>query len=273
MKHRNKYWSCTKFAERIRGTAKPSSATADEWDKWHDEAKQAHPVRYWIAETLLDAVQDTLNWPTDKLYNLKYYVVNRWVDQSHALVAHPKHIKRGEWMDLDHRILYCLFDELVDFVEIEKAYSNYHWEEEKLKQLRWWQGGPWRTRTWRSAEAGINHLEWEMSLTDEEWLDEDKKHLAKPTKQAEAALEILELYRWWTTVYPNRPDPYDASGWSAYCDDKRARGIGLFNTDPDEDKWDKNAMLDKIRQMEKEYDEEEEQMLIRLIKLRGSLWS
>ena len=265
------YWSCSKFADRLRGTAKPTALDADGWKEWKQDAKQAHPIRYWIADEVLDHLQDTIMWPVDKLYSLKYYIVNRWIDQSHALVAHPKHIKPGQWMDLDYRMLYCLFDELVDFVEIEKAYSNFRWDAEKQKDMRWWQVGRWRTRTWRSAEAGIDHLKWEISLTDEEWIED--KSQAKPTAQAEAAREILELYTWWTETYPNRPDPYDVSGWSDHCEDKRERGIGFFETDPEEDKAETYKILDKNREIETQYNQEEEEMLIRLIKLRGSLWT
>ena len=265
------YWSCSKFADRLRGTAKPTALDADGWKEWKQDAKQAHPIRYWIADEVLDHLQDTIMWPVDKLYSLKYYIVNRWIDQSHALVAHPKHIKPGQWMDLDYRMLYCLFDELVDFVEIEKAYSNFRWDAEKQKDMRWWQVGRWRTRTWRSAEAGIDHLKWEISLTDEEWIED--KSQAKPTAQAEAAREILELYTWWTETYPNRPDPYDVSGWSDHCEDKRERGIGFFETDPEEDKAETYKILDKNREIEAQYNQEEEEMLIRLIKLRGSLWT
>ena len=265
------YWSCSKFADRLRGTAKPTALDADGWKEWKQDAKQAHPIRYWIADEVLDHLQDTIMWPVDKLYSLKYYIVNRWIDQSHALVAHPKHIKPGQWMDLDYRMLYCLFDELVDFVEIEKAYSNFRWDSEKQKDMRWWQVGRWRTRTWRSAEAGIDHLKWEISLTDEEWIED--KSQAKPTAQAEAAREILELYTWWTETYPNRPDPYDVSGWSDHCEDKRERGIGFFETDPEEDKAETYKILDKNREIEAQYNQEEEEMLIRLIKLRGSLWT
>jgi len=265
------YWSCSKFADWLRGTAKPVALDGDGWKKWKQDAKQAHPVRYWIADEGLDHLQDTIMWPVDKLYSLKYYIVNRWIDQSHALVAHPKHVKPGQWMDLDYRILHCLFDELVDFVEIEKAYSNFRWQEEKLKTLKWWQGGRWRTRTWRSAEAGVDHLKWEMTLTDEEWIDDKSK--AKPTAQAEAAREILELYTWWTETYANRPDPFDVSGWSAHCEDKRKRGIGFFETDPEEDRAVTDKILDKNNEIEAQYNQEEEEMLIRLIKLRGSLWT
>ncbi len=268
---RSNYWSCSEFANRLRGTDKPNAATGQGWDDWHNEAKAKHPIRYWLAEEGLDKLQNFIYWPVDRLYSVKYYVVNRWIDQSHALVAHPKHVKPGEYRDLDFRILHCLFNELVDFVEIEKAYSNYRWDAEKQKGMRWWQVGRWRTRTWRSAEAGLAHLEWETTLTDEEWIED--KTQATPTAQAESAKEIIALYKWWTEVYSNRPDPYDASGWSDYCDDKRRRGIGFLSDDPEEDRWDTKSMHEKIHETEKAYEEEDTAMLIRLIKIRKSLWT
>jgi hypothetical protein len=268
---RSNYWSCSKFADWLRGTGKPYAASGSGWKEWEVKAKAAHPIRFWIAEDGLDKVQKFIYWPIDRLYDVKYYVVNRWIDQSHALVAHPKHIKPGQYRDFDYRILVCLFDELVDFVEIEKAYSNYRWSEEKQKGMKWWQVGRWRTRTWRSAEAGLDHLAWEMTLTDEEWIKD--KSQAKPTLQAEVARETVELYKWWTEIYPNRPDPMDASGWSDYCDNKRDRGIGFLEDDPEEEKWNTRSMHDKIREMEKVYEDEDTEMLIRLIKIRGSLWT
>lgn len=270
---RSNYWSCSKFADIIRGTNKPMFLDSDGWDDWHAESKKKHPIRYWIADELFDYVQNTIMWIPDKLYSAKYYIVNRWIDQSHALVAHPKHIKPGQYRDMDFRILHCLFDELVDHVEIERAYSNYRWSEEKSKGMRWWQVGRWRTRTWRSAEAGLAHLEWELTLTDEEWLDADKKSEAKPTQQAKAAQEIIDLYKWWTEVYPNRPDPHDISGWTAHCESKRERGIGFLADDPQEDRAATKKMLDKIRKVEAAYEAEDTKMLIRLIKIRGSLWT
>jgi len=273
MASRSNYWSCTKFADWIRGTPKMKYGTGDQWKKWHENAKGYNKYRYWIAEEALDAIQNFLCWPMDKLYSLKYYVVNRWIDQTHALVAHPKHIKPGEYRDFDTRILICLFDELADFVEIEKAYGNYRWDEDKQKDMKWWQVGRWRTRTWRSAEDGIQNLKWEMTLTDQEWLDEDKKHEAKPTIQAIHAKEIYDLYIWWTEVHANRPDPYEVSGWSEYCDNKRGRGIDFLETDPEDNKWDKDSMLGKVREIEQSYEDEDTEMLIRLIKIRGSLWT
>lgn len=255
------YWSCTKFADWIRGTPKPYAETSAGWKEWNAKAKDYNPIRYWIAEELLDKIQGVIWWPIERIYDVKYYIVNRWIDQSHALVAHPKHIKPGKWQDLDYRILHCTFDELVDFVEIEKAYSNFRWDEEKSKTLKWWQGGRWRTRTWRSAEAGLEHLRWEASLNDDEI----------PTAQAEAAKEIMELYDWWVNVRPKREDPMDASGWSAYCDSKRDDDDVLSVLD--DDSVDTGPMHEKMRELEKQYDDEDTEMLIRLIKIRGYLWT
>jgi hypothetical protein len=267
------YWSCSKFADKIRGTKKIECGTADEWASWDRNAKNFNKFRFWVAEEALDGIQNFVNWPKDKIYAVKYYVVNRWVDETHALVAHKKHIKRGQYLDFDSRILICLFDELVDFVEIEMAYSYHRWDEEKIKKLSWWQGGMWRTRTWRSSEFGIKHLQWSMSLTNEDWLEDDKKHEAVPTSQAENAKEILHLYTWWTETYPNRPEAYDLSGWSAYCDDKRSRGVGFLETDPEENHEKTDMMLENINSIEKSYEDEDTEMLIRLIKIRRSLWT
>jgi hypothetical protein len=115
-----------------------------------------------------------------------------------------------------------------------------------------------------------------MSLTNIDWLDEDKKHLAEPTSQALAAKEIKELYTWWTVTYRNRPDPYVASGWGAYCDSLRSQfgdnWIGRSSKEPSDVvlRDEAMALLDKI---EKEYEKEDEEMMIRLIKARDSLWT
>jgi len=270
---RMRYWTCSRFADWLRGTDKPYALDSKGWTEWENTAKSKHPIRYWIADEGLRYLQDAIFWIPDQLYHAKYYIVNRWIDQSHALVAHPKHIKPGQYRDMDYRILVCLFDELVNFVEIEKAYSNYRWSEEKQNGMRWWQVGRWRTRTWRSAEAGLQYLEWESKLTNVEWLPEEEKNNAELTSQAKVAIEIIALYKWWTEIYPNRPEPMDESGWSAYCDDKRDRGIKFLEDDPDEDKYDTKSMQDKMRKIEDKYEKEDTKMLIRLIKIRATLWS
>jgi hypothetical protein len=166
---------------------------------------------------------------------------------------------------------------LADFVEVETAWHHVLWDEKARKeyQVPWYRSGWLRWRTWRCAEAGIAHLKWAMTLTNEEFLEEDEKHLAEPTYQAKAAKEILELYTWWKEVYPNRPDVHDASGWSAYCEMRREKGYKLLDMEdktPEEAEMCRTA-LDKSRELELQYAQEDEEMMIRLIKIRESLWT
>ena len=286
MAQRAHYWSCSKFSDWLRGTPKPGAQTGKGWNDWHKVAKKSHPIRYWIAEEGLDMIQNAIWYPVDKLYDLKYYINNRWVTRTHALTAHPKDIPRGEWRDVGNRFLPCLFNELVDFVEVETAWSNVAWSKEARQKYNapFYSWGWFRWRTWRCPEAGIDHLKWAMALTNEEWLEEDKKHLAEPTGQAVAAKEIFELYTWWTEVYPNRKDPHDLSGWAAWCSRRRekvkeegedARWSALFSSEDDteDEQAETRRILDLCREIEKQQEDEDTEMMTRLIKVRNHLWT
>jgi hypothetical protein len=50
MVSRSNYWTCSKFADWVRGTMKPVATDGDGWKKWKDQAKKKHPFRYWVAE-------------------------------------------------------------------------------------------------------------------------------------------------------------------------------------------------------------------------------
>ena len=272
------YWSCTKFADWVRGTPKGGAKTSEDWDEWRTEAERYNPVRYWIAEELLDNIQGVLLYIPERLNDVRYYINNRWVSKAHALTAHPRDIRPGRWSDLGNRFLPCLFNELVDFVEIEQAWHYCMWnEEERVKyNVPWYRSGWLRWRTWRCPEAGLAYLTWASTLTNEEFLEEGEKHLAEPTYQAKAAKEIIELYTWWTTVYRNRPDPYEASGWTAACEASRIANGGRLNFGTEKDPVLKKAS-DKahklLQKIEKAYEAEDEAMMIRLIKVRQGLWT
>lgn len=278
MAQRHNYWSCTKFADWIRGKPKLKVGTSEEWDTWRDEAKGYNPIRYWIAEEALDAIQNFIWWPVDQLYSLKYYINNRWVTRTHSLTAHARDIKPGQWQDVGNRFLPCLFNELQDFVEIETAWSHIAWGDKEARAKYdppFWASGWFRWRTWRCPQAGLDHLDWAMTLTNAEWLEEGEKHLAEPTGQAKSAREIKELYLWWTETYRNRPDPYEASGWTEYCEKTRLLNDGrLFGSkktpELEELSTRSHELLQKI---EADYAAEDEAMMIRLIKIRDSLWT
>ena len=74
----------------------------------------------------------------------------------------------------------------------------------------------------------------------------------------------------------------DASGWTAICEARRAKRAasgkresfmsGLRDETPAEKKATKKAM-DAMHKMEAAYEKEDENMMIRLIKVRHGLWT
>ena len=226
-------------------------------------------------------VQKFVMWPTDKLHAIKYYINNRWISRTHSLTAHPQDIKPCQWQDVGNRFLPCLFNELQDFVEIELAWWHLAWasKEERAKyNMPWWAHGWWRVRTWRCPQAGLDNLEWQRNLRfgEDEGFEKGDPHIGQPTPQAKNAQEILDLYNWWTQVYRNRPEPMEASGWSAYCEAARLANGGrmMFGADktPELKKMSDKAMK-KLHKIEADNEKEDEAMMIRLIKVRNALWT
>ena len=280
---RKNYWSCSRFANWLRGTDKPGALTSEGWSAWRRTAKRFSPIRYWLAEEGLDRIQNVIWWIPDRLYFIKYYINNRWVTRTHQLTAHSRDIPRGEWRDVGNRFLPCLFNELVDFVEVELAWWHIAWSD-KSERAKYnppfWATGWFRWRTWRCRQAGLDNLEWQSNLVwTEEEVGKDSTELGKSTHQAIKAREILALYKWWTEVYPLRPDPHDASGWSEYCDRVRVQADPDDNTPvfgepktPELREF-RDTSLRRTQEIEEEYNREDEEMMIRLIRIRNSLWT
>jgi hypothetical protein len=63
----------------------------------------------------------------------------------------------------------------------------------------------------------------------------------------------------------------ETSGWSAYCDRKRSDGnfLSIIN----DNTVDTSAMLKMVDEIDQAYEKEDEEMMIRLIKARDSLWT
>ena len=114
-----------------------------------------------------------------------------------------------------------------------------------------------------------------MTLTNEEFLPDDQKQLAELTPQAHNAAEILTLYKWWTQERPKRVNPMDESGWTAYCDSKRQAGGSVLDVldDDSDEAVDTTPMHTIMQELEDKYEKEDEDMMIRLIKIRSALWT
>ena len=285
MAFHNTYWSCSKFADWLRGTDKLKCGTSDEWYTWRKAAKKTHPIRFWIVEEGLDHIQNFITWPIRKIYDVKYYINNRYVTRTHCHTAHSRDIPRGEWRDVGNRFLPCLFGELVEFVEVELAWWHIAWDDADAKKkynAPFWATGWFRWRTWRCPQAGLDNLDWQRKLVfGEDWGSKpEDENFGKPTHQANKAQEILDLYTWWTVERPKRVDPHDASGWTAYCDEKRdekdedGESFGLFRDEKTpEEKERVSKMLDECHKIEAAHEQEDEDMMIRLIKVRHGLWT
>jgi len=279
MAHHTRYWSCSPFADWLRGTKKLSAGTAEEWDDWTTTAQMKHNFRYWLAEEGLGHIQDFVTWPVRTLYDIKYYINNRWVTRTNSLTAHSRDIKPGQWQDVGNRFLPCLFNELVDFVEIETAWSHIAWgEKEDAAKYNppFYATGWFRWRIWRCPQAGLDNLKWQSELIHNEDYCKDEPYYMKPTPQAVKAQEILALYTWWTEVYPNRPDAYEASGWTDYCEASRLSNGGKINWSSDKSpelKKQSSKAHKALQKLEADYEKEDTEMMIRLIKVRHGLWT
>lgn len=278
----SKYWSCSKFADWLRGTPKLGARTSKEWAEWQRRAKASHPFRFWLAEEALGKVQDVWTWIPDRINDVRYYLNNRFVGRTHALTAHPRDIKPGKWCDVGNRFLPCMFNELVNFVEVEKAWMMVAWADEETRakyKLPTWRKHWWLRwfMEWRCPQAGLDHLDWEISLKQGEsfQLEEGHPDYDKPTHQAERAMELKALYLWWTQERPKRVDPYDASGWTEICENRRKDYPDelLPEETTDAEKAETRRSLDALHSLEEQYETEDEEMMIRLIKARQSLWT
>ena len=247
---------------------KPDALPWGEWETWHASTKSSRPFVYFLMETLPTKSQDVWRFFTKPFTDLRYAIRVRIFDKYHI-------IKTGlppGYIDGDTRIMHGLFNLLIDFVEVERAlmYVIFSAEAQQRHKHPWWSVGRTRFKAFRDPAAGLAHLKWEMTLDSPSL----PAHEQSPS-QAASAREIWEMYHWWKFARPARPDPNDASGWSEHCDLLRARGHNLFNTSDEtpEERRRSRECLDRSREIQEIYDAEDDQMLIRLIKIRKSLWT
>jgi len=210
----------------IRGEKKPFALSFDDWNIWKEKQRKERPWRYWMSDTVLRKLQNFLYYPSDLWYSIRCYTKNRYLTQTHNLKTG---LKKGEWHDLDTRILYGLFNELVEFVEVELAHLN---NLDRKKKYKFKNG--------RCVEAAYDYFQWANNLQGE------NNHV-----QRENSIKIKELYEWWKHTRPNRDDP-----------------IVSITKESHGDKY-----YQLIYDIEKDYDDEDTEMLIDLIKIRNCLWT
>lgn len=109
-------------------------------------------------------------------------------------------------------------------------------------------------------EKGLDVHEWEMGLVIDGDFEYEGLDAGQSTPQALAAIEQNEIYCWWKA---NKDRDFFAE--AGYVDKER---VSVFDYDEqDREVW------RKVGELEKQYEKECEEMLIRLIKIKGSLWT
>lgn len=247
---------------------KPLALQYHEWEEWEVQMKKEQPLAYWLNETVPDFFDDIYRSITKPFKDLRYWIRYRTFDKYHVI---PTGLEPG-YYDADTRFLHGMFQLLVDFVEIEKAWMQVIWgsNEDKKYHVPWYCKGTFKTKNWRCKQAGLDYLNWECTLSSPKLPEEERC-----ASQAQTAYEIIDLYKWWTEDRPNRPDAMDASGWSEYCNKREQQGISVLDTrhETPKDNLESRRLLDLTRKIEEEYYNEDTQMLTRLITVRGSLWT
>jgi hypothetical protein len=154
-------------------------------------------------------------------------------------------LRRGEWYDSDTRVFEACFQILVDYVEKELAWMQLLTEGHARWYHRW-------VPIKNGRELGLRYLAWEVQLGD------DSPH------QSQSSAIIKDLYLWYKDVRPARIDP-----WNALPDPIiTIREGGSVEPDPEA-----AAAGTKAFNEEELFTTEDNEQLIRLIQVRGSMWT
>ena len=260
------------------------------------------PLLYRINHFLFDKYDGVISSPIDDyilrpLGRVKWWILYRTTHRYH--VVKPDTIEPG-YHDGTTLMLPVMMQLVADYVEIELAsmemcwedkFDNSHWDWKKKLQyfIRYKIPvfrrivGPIRDRV-----LGLRYNEFYETYEDENLGEEWCK------SRQEEAKTIREIYEWWRDVYPNRPDPMDASGWSEWCDRKRKDGSGdlldrsvpcawneygeptlyeiMKESDP-EKKAEEKRILQKTWEIEEQYAKEEDEMMKKVISIHRRLWT
>lgn len=245
----------------------PSSATADGWIEFDEKFKKEAPIRFFITHGIpIKTWWRIKHRVRDGIYWVKYRTVHKYHIVDSGL--------QPGYYDISEVMLHANFNMLVEYVENECAHMHVIWEKDLRRNLYGWKRFlPWffrsncAKRKEYAREYGLAHLDWAASLDDPSLGEYERSD-----HQAQAAREIRSLYIWWTEERPNRRELE-----SPVTNEKYEHVMELGSQ-----KWQKeNPELYKQwvqyikdqSELDQSWHNEDEAMLIRLMKIRLSLWS
>ena len=274
----NRYFQNSKFfewlRERVFKVNKPFALQWGGWEKWYEEFKSDRPLAHWFTETLPRWLDKPVQWLIDPVESMMCYFRNRYISQTHLLRTG---LESGQWHELENRILHGMFTQLVDFVEIEQARHHVLWmeaaERGKYNEPTWRKFWLLRIARWRCPEAGIDYLTWCMTLDGK-----DAGTNSSPG-QATLAREIMFLYSWWKDIRPNRKSELEESGLLEFEKAMSLKygqdwvGFDRKKILTPAEKLEHRRLLDLSWTIEEQRHQEDDELMIRLIKIRRGLWT
>lgn len=239
----------------------PGSMTSKGWRLFEKEFSEKAPIRYWFKTKFRRNIVLPMIW--------KYEAIDQWIrhrtyDKYHIVKTG---LKPG-YYDIDTLMLHSNFNMLKDFVEVEQAIHTYWWSDE-CKNASWFEKHMPFYRTFypfRRPELGIKHLEWAATLDDPSLPVHERCD-----SQAVFARETLSLYRWWVNERPAR----EKEKYVEY-NDQGLGSLGCFDDDFDreaDDYKDHVKSMTSRQNKEEEWQQEDDDMLVRLVKVRRGLWT
>ena len=188
MRFRFRYWSCSKFADFIRGEKKPPYLPFEEWGVWRNRMKKERPFRYYLSDTLLNKIQDVVYFPYDVYHSVRMRFLNR------NLYLLDTGLPKGEYYDLDTRILYACFNEFSKLFEYNQKHFVLSDSDQDLKELyEWW------TKTRPNRSDPIDSITKETHGEDYFmlWIDEiEQEYYKEDTEKLKQLMGCRE--RLWT---------------------------------------------------------------------------
>lgn len=230
-----------------------NSMTWEGWDRYNGRLKRRFPVRWFLSNDIPDFWTD---WVKRPIRSTRSFFRYRTKDRYHIV---DTGLEPG-YYDSDTRMIHSAFNLLRDYVELELAAMHHAADEaEPSESTHSFYGRikRFRAKQERDPKAGLAYLDWEIEETF------GNVSIGQLT-QAEAAQEKKFLYLWWTVYRPQRGDLYKMPLiWSGNGYDET---LPVFSQDC---AWQYHL----VQQLEKFYEDEDEEMLHRLVAIRTRMWS
>lgn len=243
----------------------PGALTARGWRLFKNEFQERAPIRFWLTNTGYHKYVLSPKWKYRRIHDwVRYRTYNKYHKVDTGLPP--------GYYEIDKKMLHVNFNMLKNFVENELAWHSYIWSEDAEKErsfvnrLSWHYPFYKRKKSFDSRKWATVYFEWAAGLDDPSL---PPAHQSK--QQAEMARETLALYTWWVDTVPNRkqhtlPEVSDQGlGDMSVLDEEFDREMEDFK------KYEEVRNLNsKLRE---EWENEDDEMLARLVKIRRSLWT